>query len=94
MRFLDFGIPAAIGFFSGLLPPIIIEKWKTNKEEKKQLTLLEKDMQELSEHYKNVSSNISVMEEKIRALELNLSHNTGVLKAKIPEAPLEGTTLK
>mgnify|MGYP000588373193 CR=1 FL=1 len=94
MRFLDFAIPAAIGFFSGLLPPVIIEKWKTNKEEKKQLTLLEKDMQDLVEHYKNVSSSISIMEEKIRALELNLSHNTGVLKAKIPEAPLEGATLK
>jgi hypothetical protein len=38
------------------------------------------------------SSSLYSLEEKVRALEINLSHNTGALKAKIPDVPLEDTT--
>jgi hypothetical protein len=32
---------------------------------------------------------LSVTEERIRALEINISHNNAVLKVKLPDAPLE-----
>lgn len=94
MKLLDFIVPALLGFFSGLLPPLIIEKWKSNKEEKKKLTLLEKDLGDLQNNFNSVSSSFSSIEERVRTLELNLSHNTGVLKAKIPGAALEDATTK
>jgi hypothetical protein len=89
---LDFILPAFLGFSAGILPPLIIEKLKNKKEEKQKLASIENDIQHLQNSLQSHSSNLSTLEEKVRALEINLSHNTGALKAKIPDMPLEDTT--
>ena len=92
----NFITPALLGFFSGLLPPLIIEKWKGSRDAKNRLTLLEVDVQIIKDNFKGFSAELDKrlipIEEKVRALEVNLSHNTGVLKATIHNAPLEDTT--
>lgn len=89
-------IPALLGFCSGILPPLIIEKWKGKKQEKQTLTSIENDITNLQNSFHDFSSNLekrlTSTEEKVRALEINLSHNTGVLKGQNPEVPLEDTT--
>ncbi len=89
---LNFIMPALLGFLAGILPPLIIEKWKSKKEEKQKLTAIENDIKHLQSSLQGHSSSLSSLEEKVRALEINLSHNTGALKAKIPDMPLEDTT--
>jgi hypothetical protein len=37
----------------------------------------------------DMEKRLSVTEERIRALEINISHNNAVLKVKLPDAPLE-----
>jgi len=90
-----FLIPALLGFFSGLLPPLIIEKWKGRREEKRKLDVIENDIMTLQNSFKSFSkeleSRVAATEERERTLEINLSHNTGVLKGKLPDVPLEDT---
>ncbi len=89
---LNYLIPALLGFLSGILPPLIIEKWKGKKEEKRKLTSIEQDISALQNAFQDFSSRLAPLEEKVRALEINLSHNTGVLKGQNPDIPLEDTT--
>ena len=89
---LDFILPAFLGFSAGILPPLIIEKWKSKREGKEKLASMENDIKHLQNSLQSHSSSLSSIEEKVRALEINLSHNTGALKAKIPDMPLEDTT--
>ncbi len=91
-----FMIPALLGFFSGLLPPLIIEKWRGRKEEKRKLDVIENDIVNLQNSFQTFSkefeTRLTTNEERSRVLEINLSHNTGVLKGKLPDTPLEDTT--
>ncbi len=89
---LNYIIPALLGFCSGILPLLIIEKWKGKKEEKRKLTSIEQDISVLQNAFQDFSSRLAPLEEKVRALEINLSHNTGVLKGQNPDIPLEDTT--
>lgn len=89
---LNYIIPALLGFCSGILPPLIIERWKSKKEEKRKLVSVEKDISNLQNAFQDFSLRLAPLEEKVRALEINLSHNTGVLKGQNPDIPLEDTT--
>lgn len=88
-------IPGLLGFFAGLLPPLIIEKWKNRKEERRKLDIIENDITNLQNSFKTFSKEVEIRlttgEERARSLEINLSHNTGVLKSKLPDTPLEDT---
>lgn len=90
-----FLIPAVLGFLAGLLPPLIIERWKNKKEERRKIDIIENDITNLQNTFKNFSKEmehrLTTVEERARALEINLSHNTGVLKSKLPDTPLEDT---
>lgn len=90
-----FLLPALLGFLAGLLPPLIIERWKTKKEERRKIDLVENDIVNLQSTFKTFSKEmehrLTTVEERARALEINLSHNTGVLKSKLPDTPLEDT---
>lgn len=90
---IEFILPAIIGFLSGIFAPMIVEKWKGKKEEERKVSLIEADLKQLKEEVEEISSQhkeaYSSLEERLRSLELTLSHNTGVLKSKMPEAPLE-----
>jgi hypothetical protein len=81
-----------VGFCSGVLSPFIMEKLKGKKEEKRKLTSIEQDISVLQNAFQDFSSRLAPLEEKVRALEINLSHNTGVLKGQNPDIPLEDTT--
>ncbi len=93
---LDFIIPALLGLSSGMLGPIVIEKWRSVKSENNKLTSIDNDILNLQGSLLRLTSDLekrmSSTEEKVRALEINLSHNTGVLKGKSPDIPLEDTT--
>ena len=90
-----FLIPALLGFLAGLLPPLIIERWKNKKEERRKIDVIENDITNLKTSFKNFSKEmehrLTTVEERARSLEINLSHNTGVLKSKLPDTPLEDT---
>jgi hypothetical protein len=99
--YMDFSfysiLPAILGFFAGMIAPIVVEKWKGRKDEERKVISIEKEVTILQDSFKSLAldmeKRLSVTEERIRALEINISHNNAVLKVKLPDAPLEeGTT--
>ena len=86
-------LPAILGFFSGMIAPIIVEKWKGKKAEERKVMSTENEMIILQNSFKSLAADLekrlSVTEERLRSLELNISHNNAVLKVKLPDAPLE-----
>ncbi len=81
-----------VGFCSGVLSPFIMEKLKGKKEGIGKLTSIEIEISTLKNTFQDFLSRLAPLEEKVRALEINLSHNTGVLKGQNPDMPLEDTT--
>ncbi|MES2252577.1 MAG: hypothetical protein V4482_02705 [Pseudomonadota bacterium] len=90
-------LPATIGVFGGLLGPILVEKWKGSEEEHKKQIVMEERFKKLEEKSNNSSSDleerITSIESQLKNLELNISQNTGVLKGRLPDIPLEGPIL-
>lgn len=87
-------LPAFVGFFGGFLGPILVEQYKGIKEESiKQITMEEK-LKNLDDKLTKESSllegRIGALENHCRNLELNQSRNSGVLKGRLPDIPLEG----
>lgn len=86
-------LPLMLGIFGGLLGPICLEKWKGNKEEGKKVLLLEVEMEKLQEDITAINSKLETMlnrfNSEIKDLEIKLSHTTGVLQTKMPDAGLE-----
>ena len=95
--YMDFSfysiLPAILGFFAGMIAPIVVEKWKGRKDEERKVMSIEKEVTILQDSFKSLAldmeKRLSVTEERIRALEINISHNNAVLKVKLPDAPLE-----
>ncbi len=95
--YMDFSfysiLPAILGFFAGMIAPIVVEKWKGRKDEERKVISIEKEVTILQDSFKSLAldmeKRLSVTEERIRALEINISHNNAVLKVKLPDAPLE-----
>ncbi|MES2607641.1 MAG: hypothetical protein V4544_02780 [Pseudomonadota bacterium] len=86
-------LPALIGVFGGLFGPILVEKWKGSEEGSKNQIVIEQRLQKLEEKVNSFSSGIedrmTSMENNLKNIELNISRNTGVLKGKLPDIPLE-----
>ena len=86
-------LPAILGFFAGMIGPIVVEKWKGKKEEERKVLSTENEMIILQNSFKSIAADLekrlSVTEERLRSLELNISHNNAILKVKLPDAPLE-----
>ena len=95
--YMDFSfysiLPTILGFFAGMIAPIVVEKWKGRKDEERKVISIEKEVTILQDSFKSLAldmeKRLSVTEERIRALEINISHNNAVLKVKLPDAPLE-----
>ncbi len=90
---LDTIIPALLGFAAGIMGPLVAEKWKGKKAEERKLTSIEIDAVSLQNsfqmHTADTEKRLTSMEERLRSLEINISHNIAVLKVKMPDAPLE-----
>lgn len=86
-------LPVILGFLSGMIAPIIVEKWKGKKAEEQKVMSTENEMVILQNSFKSLAADLekrlSVAEERLRSLEINISHNNTVLKVKLPDAPLE-----
>jgi len=61
-----FLIPALLGFLAGLLPPLIIERWKNKKEERRKIDVIENDITNLQTSFKNFSKE---MEHRLTTVE-------------------------
>lgn len=89
---LEIFIPALLGFSSGMLAPIIVEKWKGKKAEERKILSIEIDTVSLQNsfqaHAADTEKRLTSMEERLRSLEIN----TAVLQVKLPDAPLENST--
>jgi hypothetical protein len=76
-----------------MIGPIVVEKWKGKKEEERKVLSTENEMIILQNSFKSIAADLekrlSVTEERLRSLELNISHNNAILKVKLPDAPLE-----
>ena len=65
-------LPAILGFFSGMIAPIIVEKWKGKKEEERKVMSTENEMIILQNSFKSLAADLekrlSVTEERLRSL--------------------------
>ena len=86
-------LPSLLGFFGGFLGPVLVEKWKHNKAKIKQQMIIETDLQKLREQFDSFSSSaeerMGSMETRLKNIELNVTHNMGVLKGQFADTPLE-----
>lgn len=93
LNFKNIIVPTIIGIFGGFLGPILVEKWKGNEANfKKQIIMsaeVHKTQENLNTFMATMESRMSSMENQIKIIELNLSHNAGVLKGLYPNAPLK-----
>ena len=76
--YMDFSfysiLPAILGFFAGMIAPIVVEKWKGRKDEERKVISIEKEVTILQDSFKSLAldmeKRLSVTEERIRALEI------------------------
>jgi hypothetical protein len=89
-------LPALLGFFGGFLGPVLVEKWKHNKAKIKQQMIIETDLQKLREQFDTFSSStderVNHLDIRLKTMEMNVSHNMGILKGQLSDVPLEPPT--
>ena len=88
---LDVIITALIAFVSGVIVPFIMEKIRNKKEQQQKLVSMDTDLIVFKNFMSDVEKRLVPMEERVRNLELNSSHNTALLKVKMADAVLEDT---
>lgn len=85
--------PTVLGIFGGFSGPILVEKWKGNEDNSKKQIFMEAVLQKMEEKLntfiQSAEGRISSVEAELKTIELTLSHNTGVLKSKLTNAPLK-----
>lgn len=86
-------LPAVIGVFGGLLGPILVEKWKGSEEGNKKQIVIDERLKKLEEKTNDFSAgltnNVASIENRLKNLELNITHNNGILKDRFPDIPLK-----
>ena len=86
-------LPALVGVFGGFFGPLLLEKWKGSENRSTKQIYMEAELQKLEERLNSISydmgERVTSLDNRFKSLELTFTHNTGILKGKLPDAPLE-----
>lgn len=77
---IEMFVPAFLGFASGMLAPILVEKWKGRRKDMVRIISLEGEINLL----KNSIQNFTALEDRVRSLEIN-SAETDLWKEQVKE---------
>lgn len=88
---LDVIIAAVIAFISGVIVPFVLEKIRNKKEQQQKVLSMDNDLILFKSFMSDVEKRLVPMEERVKNLELNISHNTGLLNVKMEDMISEDT---
>ncbi len=78
-----------LAFLTGILAPMLIERWRGGKAREQKLLLLDSHMSSVHNSLTEIEKRLSATEERIRLLEVNIAEHSAILKFKVSEAPTE-----
>jgi len=82
-------LPILLAILSGILSPIIVERWKQSSKDAQKLLLLEQRIEKIEESLGNLNNRVDKaiphLENELKDVEVQISHDVGVLKGRLPE---------
>ncbi len=82
-------LPIIAAVLSGTFGPMLVEKWKESTEDSKKLLLMEQRIEKIEEALNHLNANLEAkiphLEHELRDVEVQVSHNAGVLKGRLPK---------